>query len=525
MSTVETHPALLRAAAERSPSTVFLHATSAAGAAVAVTFTELEQSSRRIASGLLRRGIGHGDRIAVAAPNCVEWLELFFAATRIGAIVVTLNVRYREAELGYMLTQSGARMVVTSPAADGFDLASFYSGFRPQIPAVEEVVLLDGSDTGFDSLRAEPDDDELARHESMVRPDDPAVILYTSGTTGRPKGAVLTHRSMVASARGQIERLGTTPDDVYLCVMPLNHVGGITCSVTSALAQGATLVLPQAFSPAATLADIGRHRVSLFAGVPTMWSLMLAHPTFAQTDTSSVRSVVVGGSTLDPTLAEQVQASFPGARLANLYGLSESSGAAIISPPGDTLDQVAHSLGTALPGVESRVVGPDGEPLPTGQQGELELRGESIAAGYWEQPAESAAAFLPGGWLRTGDMVTQEDDGRVLMHGRSKEMLVQGGYNVYPVEVEHLLTSHPAVTMAAGIGVPDPVLGEVGCYYVVLRPDHDVSEDELRDLCRGQLADYKVPRQVVVLDELPTTPSGKIAKAALRERYDADAGA
>lgn len=525
MSTTETHPALLRAAAERVPDKVFLHATSADGAPVAVTFTDLEERSRQVASGLLRRGVRHGDRIAVAAPNLVEWLELFFGATRIGAVIVTLNVRYREAELGPMLTRSGARMVVTSAAADGFDLAAFYSGFRPQIPDVEEVVLLDGSDTGFDSLRTEPDEAELARRESAVRPDDPAVILYTSGTTGHPKGAVLTHRSMIASGRGQVERLGTTSEDVYLCVMPLNHVGGITCSVTSALVQGSTLVLPQAFSPAGTLADIERHRVSLFAGVPTMWSLMLSHPTFAQTDTTSVRSVVVGGSTLDPSLAEQVQASFPSARLANLYGLSESSGAAIISPPGDTLDEVATSLGTALPGVESRVVGPDGEPLPAGQQGELELRGESIAAGYWEQPEESAATFLPGGWLRTGDMVTRDADGRVLMHGRSKEMFVQGGYNVYPVEVEHLLTTHPAVAMAAGIGVPDPVLGEVGCYYVVLHPDHDVSEDELRDLCREQLADYKVPRQVVVLDELPTTPSGKIAKAALRERYDADAGA
>lgn len=522
MTMATTFPALLGAACATVPDKVFLHTTSASGRSEEVSFSELDHRSRRIAAGLLRRGVRRGDRVAVAAPNQVEWLELFHAVTRIGAVLVTLNVRYREAELGYMLNQSGTRVVVTSAETDGFDLVDFYAGIRDEIPGVQEVIFLgrDGQD-GFDSLRAQPDDAELEVLTAAIDPDDPAVILYTSGTTGRPKGAVLTHGSMLASARGQVERLGTTSDDVYLCVMPLNHVGGITCSVTGALLTASSLVLPPAFSPAGTLADLERHGVTLFAGVPTMWSLMLADPSFATTSTGAVRTAVVGGSNLEPTLAREVLSGFPSARLTNLYGLSECSGAAVLSASDDSVEQVSRTLGTALPGVDARVVDLDGTVLVDGQQGELQLRGASVAAGYWERPVETAETFTEDGWLRTGDMVTMDPDGHLVLHGRLKEMFVQGGYNVYPVEVENVLTAHPAVAMAAGIGVPDRVLGEVGRYHVLVRSDEDVSEDELREFCAGKLADYKVPRQIVFVDALPMTPSGKIAKATLREQYAA----
>lgn len=522
MTMTDTFPALLRSASAAHPDKVFLHTTSASGQAEEVTFSDLDRRSRGIAAGLLRRGIGRGDRVAVAAPNQVEWLELFHAVTGIGAVLVTLNVRYREAELGFMLKQSGARMVVTSAEHDGFDFVDFYSGFRDEVPGVEDIIFLgrDGDD-GFDSLRADPEDTELDPLAAAIDPGDPAVILYTSGTTGRPKGAVLTHGSMLASARGQVERLGTTSDDVYLCVMPLNHVGGITCSATGALLTASSLVLPPAFSPAGTLADLERHRVTLFAGVPTMWSLMLADPSFASTDTSAVRIAVVGGSNLEPTLAREVLSGFPRARLTNLYGLSECSGAAVLSAVDDSVEQVSRTLGTPVSGVDARVVDLDGAPAADGQQGELQLRGASVAAGYWERPDETAETFTADGWLRTGDMVTVDPDGHVVLHGRLKEMFIQGGYNVYPVEVENILTAHPAVAMAAGIGVPDRLLGEVGLYHVLLRPENQVSEQELREFCSTKLADYKTPRRIVFIDELPMTPSGKIAKAVLRERYTA----
>lgn len=515
-----THAGLLRATVQQLPDKDFVKATSIAGETRSVSFIELEERSRRIAAGLLERGIRHGDRVAVAAPNQVEWLELFYGVTRIGAVLVTLNVRYREAELRYMLNQSGARLVVTSAQSDGFDFVDFYAGFRSEIPDVEEVLFLgDGEGSTYSSLIGDPDTVALSRHEAEVAADDPALILYTSGTTGRPKGAVLTHRSMLTSASGQVERLGTTADDVFLCVMPFNHVGGITCSVTAALSTGSTVVLPSAFSPAGALADIERHRVSLFAGVPTMWSLMLAHPTFESTDTSTVRLAVIGGSNVEPTMAADMLAAFPEARLFNLYGLSESSGASVMSAPDDSVEQVSGSIGTALTGVRAKVVDLAGHDVPPGEEGELHLRGESITTGYWDRQEETSQTILDDGWLRTGDMVTMDSDGHIHMRGRLKEMFIQGGYNVYPVEVENILTAHPAVAMAAGIGVPDAVLGEVGCYYVVLRPDHEVTEDELRDHCRDQVADYKVPKQIIVVDELPTTPSGKIAKASLREQH------
>ncbi|WP_169796954.1 class I adenylate-forming enzyme family protein [Janibacter corallicola] len=521
MSGTRTHAGMLRATVQQFPDKDFLTATSTKGEARPVSFAELEERSRLIAAGLLERGVRHGDRVAVAAPNQVEWLELFYGVTRIGAVLVTLNVRYREAELRYMLNQSGARLVVTSAQSDGFDFVDFYAAFRSEIPDVEDVLFLgDGREDSYTSLVGDPDTAGLSRHEAEVGADDPALILYTSGTTGRPKGAVLTHRSMIAAASGQVERLGTTTDDVYLCVMPFNHVGGITCSVTAALSTGSTVVLPSAFSPAGALADIEKHRVSLFAGVPTMWSLMLAHPTFETTDTSTVRLAIIGGSNVEPTMAAEMLAAFPEARLFNLYGLSESSGASVMSAPDDSVEQVSSSIGTALTGIEAKVVGLTGHDVPAGEEGELHLRGESTTTGYWGRPEEASQTVLDGGWLRTGDMVTMDSDGHIHMRGRLKEMFIQGGYNVYPVEVENVLTAHPAVAMAAGIGVPDAVLGEVGCYYVVLRSGHEVTEEDLRDHCRGQVADYKVPQQIIVVDELPTTPSGKIAKASLRKQHD-----
>lgn len=523
MFDASTYPALLAQARAAHPDRVFLQATSATGDEHAVTFAELDERSRRVATGLLARGLSRGDRVAVAAPNVLEWLELFFGATRIGVIVVTLNVRYRESELDHMLNQSGARLVVSAANADGFDFESFYAGFRGQIPGVEDVLFLGatGRSRDFSALAAEPDVSALSAAESLVVPDDPAVILYTSGTTGRPKGAVLTHASMLASARAQADRLTSTPEDVYLCVMPLNHVGGITCNITTALLTGSEVVLHQAFSPPAVLSALRERRVSFFVGVPTMWSLVVGRATPEELAAATLRIGVIGGSNVEPTLARQILEAFPGLTLANLYGLSESSGAAVISAPGDTVETISRSIGTPLTGVAARVVGLDGAELPAGSEGELQLRGPSVAAGYWERPEATAETFGLDGWLATGDMVSIEADGHVLLRGRRKEMFLQGGYNVYPVEVENVLTAHPAVAMAAGIGVPDPVLGEVGCYFLVLRPGMQVTEEELLAHCRSQVADYKVPRRFVIVDELPTTPSGKIAKAALRETYDA----
>lgn len=482
-----------------------------------ISFAELDSRADRCARGLVARGVAPGDRVAVAGLNTADWLTLFFGAVRLGAAVVTLNVRYRESELEYMLVQSGARLVVTEEEVGGFDFRGLYAALGPRVPPLESVVYFGASgDDGFPALLAKGE--RQPQPTFQPAPDTPAVILYTSGTTGRPKGAVLTHGSLLASAGAQAERQETGPGDVLVAPLPFNHVGGITCAILHALVAGAAVALLPTFSPAEALEAAARHRATILAGVPTMYVLMLAEQAKAGHDLSAVRIAVAGGSNVDPPLARAIAEALPGARVQNLYGLSECSGACVISAPDDDLETVCQTLGTPLSGVEMRVIDPaTGEQVSDGSDGELQIRGPSVAAGYWEMPAETAEAF-GGGWLATGDMVTRRTDGHLVLRGRRKEMFLQGGYNVYPVEVENVLAAHPAVALAAGIGVPDPILGEVGLYFVVPRdPQAPPSESELVDWCRQRLADYKVPRRLEVRAELPTTPAGKIAKAQLRQ--------
>ena len=502
--------AVLRTAAQQHPDRHFL-----VGEGDPVTVADLDARADRCAAGLAARGIVAGDRVGVAGLNTVDWLTLFFGATRLGAAVVTLNVRYRETELEYMLGQSGTRLVVSPAELAGFDYRPLYAALAPGLPRLESVVWFgDEGPDGFAALLAA----DGAPPAVELSPDTPAVVLYTSGTTGRPKGAVLTHGSLLASARGQQHRQDTGPDDVLVATLPFNHVGGITCTVIHALVAGARVAMVPAFSPAGALHAAAEHRATVLAGVPTMYVLMLAELAKSDHDLSAVRIAVAGGSNVDPPLARAMAEAFPGAHVENLYGLSETSGACVISATGDDLATVCETLGTPLDGVEVRVVDPaTGAEVPDGQDGELQVRGASLAAGYWEMPDETAAAFRDG-WLGTGDMVSRRPDGHLVLRGRLKEMFLQGGFNVYPVEVENVLAAHPGVALAAGIGVPDDVLGEVGLYFVVPRdPDAAPAVPELLAWCRERLADYKVPRRIEVRGELPTTPAGKIAKAQLRQ--------
>ncbi len=499
-----------------------------------VSFADLDRLAGEVAAGLWAWGVRRGDRVAVAAPNGLPWLGLLFGAARLGAALVTLNPRYREQEFGYMLNQSGARLLLCPAELGGFDYAGFFAGFRSQVPTVERYVFLDRpgrqetwSGAGsFDELvgagraaAASGAGPDLAAPAA----DDPAVILYTSGTTGRPRGAVLTHRSLLASARAQVGHLGWDERTSTVGALPLNHVGGLTCGVLSLLVAGGTIVVLPAFSPTAVLDATAAHRTTVLSGVPTMFVMLLQTLAEHPVDTSSLRQVIVGGSILDPSLAATVAATFPATQLINLYGLSESSGASVLSAPGDDLGTVTRSIGVVIGDFAFRVVDPDGQPVPAGTVGELQLRGDGVAAGYWDMPAETAETFLPGGWLATGDIVEAEPDGHLVLRARKKEMYIQGGFNVYPAEVEAVLGTHPTVALAAGFGVPDPVYGEVGVYFVVPRPGTEPDPDTLRAWCAERLADYKVPRHITVVAEVPLTPAGKVAKAELRRRFETGA--
>ena len=509
-----TLPALL---ASQSRDSAFLHCTDRGW-----TYGEFSDAAAQLAAGLIASGIGHGDRVAIAGLNSAEWLITWHATARIGAILVTLNVSYREREFEYMLNQSGAVMLVCEASDGDFDFVSFLDRLRPKLPLVDHYIFVGGD--GFEGSRRWDqvltlggDADELTTAEANVSPDDPAVILYTSGTTGDPKGATLTHRSIIASGLAQAHHLDQTADDVSIGHMPLNHVGGMTCTVTASMTVGGKVALLPRYSPKLALQTIATTGVTIFIGVPTMYRMMMALPEFHSTDTSTVRLCIVGGSNVEPATGRQILASFEGIRLANLYGLSETSGGCIISPKGEDLENLVETLGVAIGDFDAHIADLDGNILGPDQEGELIIRGNCVAAGYWEKPEDTAEAFRPDGWLATGDMAIKRSDGRIVLRGRRKEMYVRGGYNVYPVEVENVIAQDESVAMCAVIGVPDEMHGEVGLAFVVAKPGAELDTDALLRRCTSSLAKYKVPSEIRQVESLPLTPAGKIRKVALRQ--------
>ncbi len=487
----------------------------------AITFAELDRDSDHLACGLLDLGFGKGDQLGILGLNQPEWLLAYLAAAKIGAILVGLGVRYRDSEIEYIANHAKVRAIIAPAVVGDMDYVAYFASMAERLPTVQRYFFTGNPDlpTGqcLDSLLATViERAKIDRAQANIAPADPLVLIYTSGTTGRPKGALITHRSQLASAVAQCSHLGLMPDDLMMLALPLNHVGGLTCGFLAMLLGGGTSLLIPTFSPKQVISDMLSFPPTIIVGVPTMHTLLLREQAIDQLDRQRVRLVITGGANADPNLLQQLQQTFPQAIVMNLYGLSETSGAALMSPWDSDFEATVRSVGRPLPGVELRIVTSDGRDAAAGEPGELWIRGELTAVGYLDMPAESAAAFSDR-WLHTGDVGCRDDEGFVTLMGRSKEMYVQGGFNVYPIEVENVLLCHPDVLMVAGIGVPDPVLGEVGRYYVVPKPGAQPSEESLIDYCRTLLADYKAPRQILFRDSLPMTPTGKIAKARLLE--------
>jgi len=510
----------LRDAARRTPGKPFFYYRNQE-----FSYKELDEHSDRLASALMEHGIQRGDKIAILALNQPEWLITFFAAAKIGAGVVALNARYRETELEYMLNRSAVKLLISVDETPEFNFRDFFYAFREKIPTVERFVFIGegfpGSLSFEELLASDARTDLLASAGQEVAEDDTMIIIYTSGTTGRPKGAMLTHKSMLASARAQAEHLRITEEDIGTGHLPLNHVGGITCAVMVALVSNSSVVLIPHFRPDLVLEAVEKHRITILGGVPTMFVMMFNVPQFDKYDVSSVRLCVAGGSNVEPQLCRLINERFPGAKLVNLYGASETSGACVISRLDDTPEKVAQSIGVIIGDFQMKVVGPGKEELPLGEIGELAIKGDCVAKGYDGLEAETKEAFSADGWLYTGDLAYLDEEGYIYLKGRKKEMYIQGGFNVYPAEIENLLTTHPKVAIAAGIGIPDPVFGEVGRFYILPRPGCEVTEEELKAFCRKHLADYKVPREFVIVDELPLTPAGKVQKSVLKQQYEA----
>ena len=484
-------------------------------------WAEVDTASDRLACGLMGLGLQRGDRIGVLALNQIEWLLLFYAAAKIGVAVVGLSVRYRDSELLAMLVDSQTKAVFTLAGHEGFDFHAMFTRLGPQLPALRHVIHIDGSGlNGLAALAGTPlEVGRLSAARRRVVAQDVAMVIYTSGTSGRPKGAGLSHASLLASAQAQASHTRLSDGDLIHLASPLNHVGGISCGVLSHLVGGGTVVLVPEFKAARMITLMQQHPPTIVAGVPTLLTLLLMHARIASVDFSRTRLVFSGGSNVDAVLLERLAQRMPNATLMNLYGLTETSGALVMTPWQRTPEDLMTSIGVPFEGAQLRIAGSNGEALAAGQIGELWFKGVGVVAGYIG--AAAGAGFSADGWLQTGDLGMVDGRGVITLKGRKKDMYIQGGFNVYPAEVEALINRHPQVVMAAVIGVADPLMGEVGRAYVIAKPDSALNAAELRGWCAQHLADYKVPRQVSLRDALPMTPAGKIHKAALRDEVAA----
>jgi len=465
----------------------------------ALTYEEFRDAALRVAAGLRSRGVEPGDRVGMVLPNVLSFPLVFYGALLAGAAVVPMNPLLKAREIEYYLTDSGARLIV--------------AGTQSAEPAAEAAAAV-----GVDSVTVDlAMPREVMADEGLDAPveradSDTAVILYTSGTTGQPKGAELTHAGLNSNARTTQETLlEGTPDDVIMGCLPLFHVFGLTCSLNAGVLAGASLTLIPRFDGGKALDVIERDGVTVFEGVPTMFSAMLHQPDTDERDVSSLRLCVSGGSAMPVEVMRSFEETF-GCIVLEGYGLSETSPVASFNHP--HAERKPGSIGTPIRGVEMRLVDDEGTDVPSAEVGEIAIRGENVMKGYWQREEETAKA-IPDGWFRTGDLARQDEEGYYFIVDRKKEMIIRGGYNVYPREIEEALYEHPAVAEAAVIGIAHPDLGEEVAAAVALKPGASAEVDELRNFVKERVAAYKYPRHLWLVESLPKGPTGKILRRAV----------
>lgn len=493
---------------------------------VRLTWAQLRDRVQSAVKSLIALGTRPGDRIALWAPNSHHWVVAALAATSAGAVLVPVNTRYKGAEARWLLERSGARLLFVENGFLGKDyLAMLATGDEggAALPAPPERVVTFDATASSGSLPWEeflrhgshvPDAEATAR-AAAVRPDDPSDLLFTSGTTGRPKGALSTHRQNLTTYRAWSSRTGVTGDDRYLIINPLFHCFGYKAGVLACLLRGAAMILHPVFDVQRVLHTVEAERITVLPGPPTIYTELLDAPGRDRFDLTSLRLAVTGSAVVPVALVRRMRAElFPDVLTA--YGLTESCGTVSACSTDDDDETVALTAGRPIDGVEVRVAGPGRASLPTGQDGEILVRGYNVMLGYMDDPAANSEAVDADGWLATGDVGHLDAHGNLVITGRLKDMFVVGGFNVYPAEVEQVLAGHEAVAESVVVGIPDARLGEVGRAYVTPRPGADPDPEELIGHCRERLANFKVPRQVVVLGTLPRNATGKVDKSALR---------
>ncbi|OIK24314.1 FadD3 family acyl-CoA ligase [Streptomyces malaysiense] len=503
-----------------------------------ITYAELGARVERAAAACLASGVVTGDRVAVWAPNSLDWIVAALGAVSAGGVLVPLNTRLKGGEAVDVLRASGARLLfVTGPflgtsyvaALRGAAASPAGPGPLPAVPSLREVVVLSGEAPPefrtwreFSASGREVGAAGVARRSSALRGDSVSDVVFTSGTTGRPKGVVVTHGQTLRAYETWADLAGLRAADRYLIINPFSHTFGYKAGVLACLMRGATMI-PQPVSDVdTTLARMTAERVSVLPGPPTLHQSLLDHPARAAHDLSALRLVVTGAAVIPPRLVERLRTELGVGTVLTAYGLSEATGMVTMCRRGDDPAVVAATSGRAIPGVEVRVVSAAGTPVPAGSPGEIWVRGFNVMRGYDADGPATAEAITPEGWLRTGDIGVLDTAGNLRVTDRLKDMFTVGGFNAYPAEIERLLSTHPEVADAAVVGVPHPRLGEVPKAYVVRRPGSRLTATALITWSRHEMANYKVPREVEFVAELPRNAGGKVLKEDLRGRAPDD---
>ncbi|MET8677834.1 AMP-binding protein [Streptomyces sp. NPDC004647] len=487
------------------------------------TYAEFGRAVDDVALGLIAKGVHKGDRVGIWALNCPEWVLVQYATARIGAIMVNINPAYRVHELAYVLKQAGIEVLVSSTAHKDSDYRRMVEQVRADCPALRDVVYIDDPTWhGLVSAGKQVPRERLAARAAELSCDDPVNIQYTSGTTGFPKGATLSHHNILNNGYWVGEMVGYTEQDRICLPVPFYHCFGMVMGNLAATSHAACIVIPgPGFDPTATLNAVERERCTSLYGVPTMFIAELNLPDFATYDLSSLRTGIMAGSPCPAEVMKRVVAEMHMAEVSICYGMTETSPVSTQTRREDDLERRTGTVGRVLPHIEVKVVDPaTGVTVQRGEPGELCTRGYSVMLGYWQEPERTAEAIDAGRWMHTGDLAVMRTDGYVQIVGRIKDMIIRGGENVYPREIEEFLYTHPKIADVQVVGVPDEKYGEEILACVVLRdPAQPLTRDELARYCRGRLAHYKVPRYLQVLEVFPMTVSGKVRKVELRERF------
>jgi fatty-acyl-CoA synthase len=492
------------------------------------TYAELDRDVNALARGMIAAGVAKGDRVGIWAPNCAEWTLTQYGTAKIGAILVNVNPSYRTHELSYALTQSGMSMLVSATGFKASDYRAMVDEVRTRTPALTRVVYTGTSD--WDDLLAEgagvPADAVPERMTTLAN-TDPINIQYTSGTTGYPKGATLSHRNILNNGFFTTELINFTHEDRLAIPVPFYHCFGMVMGNLGCTSHGAAMVIPAAgFDPAITLQTIADERCTGVYGVPTMFIAMQNHPDFAGYDLTSLRTGVMAGSICPVEVMKRCINEMHMAEVAIAYGMTETSPVSTQTRSDDDLDRRTATIGRVHPHVEIKVTDPvTGETVERGTTGEFCTRGYSVMLGYWDDPGKTAEAIDADGWMHTGDLAEMREDGYANIVGRIKDMVIRGGENIYPREIEEFLYTHPDIEDAQVIGVPDQQYGEELCAWVKMRAGATPLDVEaLRAFATGKLAHYKIPRYVMVVEEFPMTVTGKIRKIAMREESAKELG-